>query len=142
LVKKAGWKRPRKRVYPAKPKIGIRANAPGELLPLDVTIIRLLNGTRASLHGVIDNHSRRILSRSLEERLGGGRTCRILRETVVQLRDCPDDPIVVADSGSENANGAVEDLLDGEGLTRVLAQVEITFFNSMIEAFWRSLKHS
>ena len=25
---------------------------------------------------------------------------------------------------------------------RVLAQVEITFSNSMIEAFWRSLKHS
>jgi transposase InsO family protein len=27
-------------------------------------------------------------------------------------------------------------------LTRVLAQVEVTFSNSMIEAFWRSLKHS
>lgn len=49
---------------------------------------------------------------------------------------------LVADSGSENVNGAVDDLLDGEDLTRVLAQVEITFSNSMIEAFWRSLKHS
>jgi hypothetical protein len=49
---------------------------------------------------------------------------------------------VVADSGSENVNGAVDDLLDGEALTRVLAQVEITFSNSMIEAFWRSLKHA
>jgi hypothetical protein len=46
---------------------------------------------------------------------------------------------VVADSGSENVNGAVDDSLDGEALTRVLAQVEITFSNSMIEAFWRSL---
>jgi putative transposase len=27
-------------------------------------------------------------------------------------------------------------------LTRVLAQIEVTFSNSMIEAFWRSLKHS
>jgi transposase InsO family protein len=142
LVKKAGWKRPRKRVYPAKPKIGIRAKAPGELLHLDLTIIRLLDGTRAYLHGVIDNYSQRILSWSLEERLGGGGTCRILREAVVQLGDCPDHPIVVADSGNENVNGAVDDLLDGEGLTRVLAQVEITFSNSMIEAFWRSLKHS
>jgi hypothetical protein len=49
---------------------------------------------------------------------------------------------VVADSGSENVNRAVDDLSDGEELTRVLAQVEITFSNSMIEAFWRSLKHS
>jgi len=29
-----------------------------------------------------------------------------------------------------------------EELTRVLARVEVTFSNSMIEAFWRSLKHS
>jgi hypothetical protein len=45
------------------------------------------------------------------------------------------------DSGSENVNGAVDDLLDAEDLTCLLAQVEITFSNSMIEAFWRSLKH-
>ena len=29
----------------------------------------------------------------------------------------------------------------GVPLSRVLAQVEVTFSNSMIEAFWRSLKH-
>jgi len=141
LVKNAGWKRPRKRIYLAKPKAGIRARAPGELLDLDVTIIRLLDDTRAYLHAVIDNYSRRILSWTLEERLGSGGTCQILREAVVELNDCPDHAIVVADAGSENVNGAVEDLLDGEELTRVLAQVEITSSNSMIEAFWRSLKH-
>ena len=142
LVKNAGWRRPRKRVYPAKPKIGIRAKAPGELLHLDVTIIRLVDGTRAYLHAVIDNYSRRILSWTLEERLGSGGTCRILSEAVVQLKHCSEQTIVIADSGSENVNGAVDELLDGEALTRVLAQVEITFSNSMIEAFWRSLKHS
>jgi transposase InsO family protein len=141
LVKNAGWRRPRNRVYPAKPKIGIRAEAPGELLHLDVTIIRLLDGTRAYLHAVIDNYSRRILSWTLEERLGSGGTCRILSEAVVQLKHCSEQTIVIADSGSENVNGAVDELLDGEALTRVLAQVEITFSNSMIEAFWRSLKH-
>ena len=123
LVKNAGWKRPRKRIYLAKPKVGIRARAPGELLDLDVTIIRLLDGTRAYLHAVIDNYSRRILSWTLEERLGSGGTCRILREAVVELNDCPDHTIVVADSGSENVSGAVDDVLDEEELTRVLAQV-------------------
>ena len=43
MVKNGGWRRPRNRIYPAKPKIGIRAKAPGELLHLDVTIIRLLD---------------------------------------------------------------------------------------------------
>ncbi len=65
LVRIAGWKRPRSRVYSAKPKIGIRAAGPGELLHLDVTIIRLLDGTKAYLHAVIDNYSRRILAWTL-----------------------------------------------------------------------------
>jgi len=142
LARTPGWRRPRIRIYPAKPRIGIRAKAPGELLHLDVTIIRLLDGTRAYLHAVIDNYSRRILSWTLEERLGSGGTCRILREAVVELNECPDHAIVLADAGSENVNGDVDILLDGEEWTRVLAQVDVTFSNSMIEAFWRSIKHS
>ena len=141
LARRAGWRRPRSRIYPVKPKVGVRAQAPGELLHLDVTIIRLLDGTRAYLHAVIDNYSRRILSWTLEERLGSGGTCRILREAAVQLSHCSRETIVVADSGSENVNGAVEEMFDGKEFTRVLAQVEVTFSNSMIEAFWRSLKH-
>lgn len=69
LARKAGWRRPRKRVYPAKPKVGIRASRPNEILHLDVTIIKRLDGTRAYLHAVIDNYSRRILSWTLEDRL-------------------------------------------------------------------------
>ncbi len=83
------------------------------------------------------------MSWTLEERLGSGGTRRILSEAAVQLKHCPEQTIVVADSGSENVNGAVDELLDGEALTRVLARVEITFSNSMIEASWdwRSSKH-
>jgi len=40
MARKAGWRRARNRVYPAKPKGGIRASAPNELLHLDVTTIR------------------------------------------------------------------------------------------------------
>jgi predicted RNA binding protein YcfA (HicA-like mRNA interferase family) len=91
---------------------------------------------------VIDNYSRRILSWRLEERLGSGGTCQILREAAAQLSSRSSPAIVVADSGSENVNGALDTVLGSEELTRVLAQVEVTFSNSMIEAFWRSLKHS
>jgi putative transposase len=90
---------------------------------------------------MIDNYSRRILSWTLKERLGGGGTCQVLREAVVQLNECPEHTIVVVDSGSENVNGPVDRLLNDEELTRVLAQVDVTFSNSMIEAFWRSLKY-
>ena len=45
------------------------------------------------------------------------------------------------DSGVENLNRVVDPLFEGPDLERVLAQVDVTFSNSMIEAWWRSLKH-
>jgi len=142
MARKAGWRRAGNRVYPAKPKVGIRASAPNELLHLDVTTIRLLDGTRTYLHAVIDNDSRRIMSWALEDRLGSGATCRVLREAASQIGADFAASTVVADSGSENVNREVDDLLERVDWRRVLAQVEVTFSNSMIEAFWRSLKRS
>ena len=93
------------------------------------------------LHAVLDNYSRRILSWTLEDRLGSGGTCRILCEAAVQLRNRSGETTVVADSGSENVNTEVDEVLRDEEQTGVLVQVEVTFSNSPIEAFWRSLKH-
>ena len=39
-------------------------------------------------------------------------------------------------------NGEVDELLGGQELTRGPAQIGVTFCNSMIEAFWHSLKNS
>ncbi len=50
--------------------------------------------------------------------------------------------LLVSDAGSENVNRLVDDELEGIDLERVLAQIDVTYSNSMIEAFWRSLKHS
>ena len=62
LVRKYGWRRPRLRVYPAKPKVGLRTTGADEMWHIDTTVIRLLDGTRVYLHAVIDNFSRRILA--------------------------------------------------------------------------------
>jgi putative transposase len=48
----------------------------------------------------------------------------------------------VTDAGSENVNRDVDDELSGANLERVPAQIDVTYSNSMIEAFWRSLKNS
>ena len=45
------------------------------------------------------------------------------------------------DSGVENLNASVDELfLDGV-LRRVIAQIDVSFSNSLIESWWRSLKH-
>ena len=46
LVRERGWLRPRKRLYPDKPTEGIQASGPGEILHIDVTIIKLVDGTK------------------------------------------------------------------------------------------------
>jgi hypothetical protein len=43
--------------------------------------------------------------------------------------------------GSENVNAQVDELITSGVLRRVLAVTELQFSNSMIEAWWRSLKH-
>jgi transposase InsO family protein len=141
LVRERGWLRPRRRLYPAEPKEGIRATKPNEYWHLDVTVIKLLDGTRTYLHAVIDNFSRRILAWNLTLRLEPQTTCQVLVEAAKNLPADSQTATVVADSGVENVNRAVDDLLGLGQLRRVLAQVEVSFSNSMIEAWWRSLKH-
>ena len=48
---------------------------------------------------------------------------------------------MLADAGVENVNAQVDDLITTGVLRRVLAFTELKFSNSMIEAWWRSLKH-
>lgn len=55
VIRELGLKRSQVRIYPPKPKIGIRAAAPGEIWHLDLTILKLQDGTRAFVQAVIDN---------------------------------------------------------------------------------------
>jgi len=138
LVSERGWRRPRTRVYPAKPKIGLRARRPNEYWHIDVTVIRLITGVKVHLHAVIDNFSRRIIAWRLAERLDPMTTREVLVEAGKEV-GCT--PTVVADSGVENVRGQVDDLVETGVLRRILAPVEVAFSNSIIEGWWRSLRH-
>ena len=146
LVREHGWRRPRTRVHPAKPTLGVRASRPNEYWHIDVTILKLLDGTKTFIHAVIDNYSRKILAWTLASRLDPATTCQVLVAAGQHLAEKerePADacPTVVADSGVENVNSTVDATLASAKLRRVLAQVEVAYSNSIIEAWWRSLKH-
>jgi len=95
---------------------------------------------RAYLRAVIDNYSRKILAWTVTAQLEPMATGQVLYAAGKHLV-CAGQPIVYVDSGVENLNSAVDAALLAACLNRVLAQVEVAFSNSMIEAFWRSLKH-
>jgi transposase InsO family protein len=141
LVRAHGWRRPRARVYPAKPKVGIRAKKPNEIWHLDVTVLRLLDGTRLYLHGVVDNFSRRVLAWRLAEKLDPLTTCQVLTEAAKNLQGGASPVSVLTDGGVENVNDTVDEFLSSGVLRRVLAQVEILESNSLVEAWWRGLRH-
>jgi transposase InsO family protein len=139
LVRIYKWRRPRSRIHPAKPKIGIRAVNPNEIWHVDITLIRLLNGSRVYLQAVIDNFSRRILAWKVSETFDPSGTAGLLVEASKGLFD--EKPTLLTDGGVENHNSAVDELIESGLLKRLLAMTEITYSNSMIESWWRALKH-
>lgn len=141
LVRERGWRRPRLRVHPEKPTQGIRASKPNETWHIDTTVIRLLDGARVYLHAVIDNFSRRILSWRLTERFEPGTSAKILVDAARHLAAGEGTPQLLADAGVENRNASVDELIESGLLNRVIAMTEIRFSNSLIEAWWRVLKH-
>ncbi len=141
LVRERAWRRPRTRVHPTKPKDGVRAAQPDELWHVDMTVIRLLDGTRVYLHAVIDNFSRRILAWRVTDSFAVATTVIILNDAVAGAVTRDESPTLVADAGVENVNSGVDGLIETGLLCRVLALRDVTFSNSLIEAWWRTLKH-
>jgi transposase-like protein len=125
LVRTHTWRRPRQRVHPAKPKVGIRAARPNEIWHVDTTIIRLLDGSKAYLHAVIDNFSRRVLAWRVHESFIPAVTSELLVEAFRGTTD--GKPQVLMDGGVENYNIAVDRLVDSGLLQRILAQTEIRY---------------
>jgi len=66
-------------------------------------------------------------------------TAELLLDASSGLLD--EKPTLLVDGGVENFNSAVDALVDSGLLQRLLAQTDISFSNSLIESWWRALKH-
>ncbi len=139
LIRIHKWRRPRLRLHPAKPKIGIRAAEPNEIWHVDTTQILLLDGSRAYIHAIIDNFSRRVLAWNVSDTFNPAVTAYLLRKSLEG--STTSIPTLMVDGGIENFNASVDAIVDEGLLKRVLAQTEISFSNSMIESFWKAMKH-
>jgi transposase InsO family protein len=92
------------------------------------------------VHAVIDNFSRRILAWTVADHLDPMNTRDVLTTAAANL-EASTKADVFMDSGVENLNGDVDALFEANVLQRVIAQIDVSFSNSLIEAWWRSLKH-
>ncbi len=104
-----GWRRPRLRLHPAKPKVGLRTTRPDEMWQIDTTVIRLLDGTRAYVHPVVDNFSRRNLAWRVAETFAPENSVAVLLEASRGATPSETAPVLLADAGVENVNAQVND---------------------------------
>jgi putative transposase len=139
LIRVHGLRRPRNRIHPRTPKVGIRAKCANEIWHIDMTVIRLLDGSHVYLHAVLDNYSRRVLAWKLTETFSPSSTVEVLLVAAKELEE--ETPTLLVDGGVENFNQSVDELIGGGMLKRVLARTDIASSNSLIEAWWRTLKH-
>ena len=63
LICERGWLRPRLRVHPARPTVGVHATAPNEIWHIDVSVLKLLDGTKAHIHTTPRCHMRHSMAR-------------------------------------------------------------------------------
>jgi putative transposase len=99
---------------------------------IDTTVIRLLDGTRAYLHAVIDHFSRRILAWRVADTCAPVNSVAVLVEASRGATPSATTPVVLTDAGIENVNAQVDNLITTGVLRRVLAFTELKFSNSMI----------
>ncbi|PJZ71481.1 transposase [Leptospira perolatii] len=132
----------RKIIRKQKHKIGIRANSSLQLLHMDTTLLRTLDGSRVYIHFIMDNFSRAILGWKTSLQWNSKNTMLNLKE-VCHKFDLFYKPLhLLCDDGSENA-GAVNNFLlePGVSIRKLTAQVDIIFSNSMIEAVNKKMKY-
>ena len=115
-----------------------------------MTIVRLTrlltDGTKAYLQAVIDNYSRYVLDSKVSADISAVNTRDLLLSALAKAKmkilGDVGKPEVFSDGGPENDNADVAGLGALGLFTLTLAQIDVTFSNSLIEALFRSAKHN
>jgi putative transposase len=136
------------RIRKKKPKQGIRASRSNELWHMDVTVYKTNNVEKVSIYILMDNFSRFILAWKLSRVLSGSIFTSMLREAFFKYLDpvphaAGNTTILFCDGGPENNNSYVDGFVNQNTIPikKLIAQKDIHFSNSMIEAFNKKLKY-
>lgn len=136
------WLRPRKIPVEKPERLGIRAKRPNEIWHMDVSHFILPNGKTCYIQAIIDNYSRYVLSWQVLESYDGSKTAALLKRALAKVNISGSGLSVMVDGGGENKSHAVTDLEAQGHFTKVVAQFEISFSNSIVEALFRQLKNN
>ncbi|MFZ1694216.1 MAG: hypothetical protein WAT74_13535 [Flavobacteriales bacterium] len=143
-VRALGLQRPRPK--PMRKREGLKATEPNQYLHLDTTHVRVDPDNRLSVAIVSDNFSKAVLGISIALNKGAANTAVALKEAIATIqKHHPQHKSanLVCDGGGENRASVVTELILGTEqpeITRIIAQQDIIFSNSPIEAINKILK--
>jgi hypothetical protein len=123
---------------------GIRAEKPGQILHMDVTIYRPTDYCKVYVYFIMDNYSRCILGWKASLKYSADIALENLKE-VCEKYNFYDPEIradLITDDGPEN-NGGVKRFtsMDCVSLRQLIAQKDIIYSNSMVEAINKTMKY-
>ncbi len=120
----------------------VTAQRPNQAWHLDVTVVTTANNLKAYVQILLDSFSRRIIAWKASADVSGIRTTELLRSAFSQLAQAPQECVsLIVDGGSENNNRHVEAYLASVPVKKLIARVDVSFSNSMIEAVNKILKY-
>ena len=120
----------------------LRANAPKQILHMDLTIFRPSDHTRVYIYLVMDNFSRAILGWKASLQYSSDIALKNLKEVCDKYDLLKSDTRLIVDDGPENS-GYINEFLTFPGvqLKKQIAPLDIRQSNSMIESVNKRLKY-
>jgi transposase InsO family protein len=99
-------------------------------------------GTKAFLQPILDNFSRRIVGWKASSEVSALSSSELLRSAFASIASAAPQQIdLIVDGGGENNNRSVEAFLATTPIRKLVARVDVSFSNSMIETVNKIIKY-
>ncbi len=120
----------------------VEACRPDDVWHMDVTRIASADNMTHYLHLVMDNFSRKIIGWHLSTRLRAHNSRKVIEQAIGGMKkEKGDDISLITDGGPENDNFTVKNFIQNTDVQLIIAQRDVHYSNSMVEAVNKTLKY-
>lgn len=119
----------------------VKTLQPNQIWCADVTIFKTADNVKQYIHFLIDHYSKKILGYRIEKSSSALAIKSLIQNACLEYQ--PEKLQFLTDGGSENVNSTVSDFINSPDIpiTHIIAQKDVVFSNSMIEAINKIIKH-
>ena len=119
----------------------LKTSRPNQVWCADVTIFKTSDNIKHYIHFLIDHYSKMIIGYRIEKSSSAIAIKSLIQNACIEYQ--PEKLQFLTDGGSENVNSIVSNFIDSPDIPieHLIAQKDVVFSNSMIEAINKIIKH-